>query len=99
MDDKTLIRFLQYFGGMTIKVPTLDEFEEMIRALTLYNKVQLEHEDFEDTVYHMGMGTQMKNHVLDLYKNLCNIMGDFNFVSRQVEWDFIDGFRCKRKYG
>lgn len=46
LDKESLFNFLEYYGGTTIKVPTLDEFNQIIRALILYQAVNLEGLDF-----------------------------------------------------
>lgn len=42
----SLLNFFEYFGGTTIKVPTIGEFKVVIKALLLYQYVKIENIEF-----------------------------------------------------
>lgn len=42
LERESFIKFIKYFGGTTITVPTLDEFKEVIRLLLLYQAVEID---------------------------------------------------------
>ena len=42
LDRESFIKFIKYFGGMTITVPTLEEFKDTIKLLLLYQAVEIE---------------------------------------------------------
>ncbi len=47
LDKDNLLTLLTYYGGMTIRIPTLREFKLVLNALLLYEYVHLEGIDFE----------------------------------------------------
>lgn len=42
LERESFIKFIKYFGGTTITVPTLNEFKEVIRLLLLYQAVEID---------------------------------------------------------
>ena len=50
MDNDSLIRFLKYYGGKTITIPTVDEFRNIINALILYAEVNLEGNEYSQVI-------------------------------------------------
>ena len=46
----SLLNFLEYFGGMTITVPTITELKTVIKALLLYQYVKLENIEYNKAV-------------------------------------------------
>lgn len=50
LDKKNLLKLCEYFGGSTIKIPTINEFEMLLYGLLVYNYVVIEHMEYEDAV-------------------------------------------------
>ena len=42
LERESFIKFIKYFGGMTITVPTSEEFKEVIKLLLLYQAVEID---------------------------------------------------------
>lgn len=42
LERDSFIKFIKYFGGMTISIPTSDEFKEVIKLLLLYQAVEVD---------------------------------------------------------
>lgn len=42
LDRESFIKFMKYFGGMTLTVPTLEEFRDTIKLLLLYQAVEID---------------------------------------------------------
>ena len=45
-----MLRLCGYFGGLTITIPTIEEFEEFTYALLAYQRVKIDNED-KDKVF------------------------------------------------
>lgn len=43
LDEKNFLKLCEYFGGQTIKIPTVDELELTIYAMLLYQYIDIEH--------------------------------------------------------
>lgn len=50
LDGDNLSKFLSYFGGMTIKVPTLRDMRLLLQGLLLYQYVNIEEGDYNEAL-------------------------------------------------
>jgi len=50
LDGSNLSKFLSFYGGMTLKIPTLKDMRLMIQALLLFQLVNLEETELEDAI-------------------------------------------------
>ena len=50
LDGDNLSKFLSYFGGMTIKVPTLRDMRLLVQSLLLYQYVNIEEGDYNEAI-------------------------------------------------
>ena len=42
LEKDSFIKFIKYFGGLTITIPTMEEFKETIGLLLLYQAVEID---------------------------------------------------------
>ena len=42
LDRESFIKLIKYFGGMTVEIPTLDEFKDTIKLRMLYQAVEVD---------------------------------------------------------
>ena len=42
LEKDSFVKFIKYFGGMTITVPTMEEFKDTIGLLLLYQAVEVD---------------------------------------------------------
>ena len=80
LDRKTLVKFLSYFGGCTIKIPTLSELHTLTDALLLYEYVDLEHLSLEKA---MGLLAQdktllKKDQIKKTYLDISKILKEYD---------------------
>ena len=79
LDNDNLSKFLRYFGGMTITVPTLRELKLITQALLLYQFVNIDECDFSAALKKVCgdefNNTEMKN----TYSNLLEVIKDYEF--------------------
>ena len=81
MDKEVLLTLCELFGGMTIKIPTMDELEKLLTAMTIYSRVDLDGEDRE-TVFE-EITEKYKNNIppatiIKLYEQLHGIMENYH---------------------
>ena len=50
LEGDNLIKFLSYFGGMTIKIPTLRDMRLLLQGLLLYQNVNIEEGDYNEAL-------------------------------------------------
>lgn len=78
LDKDTLLKLLEYYGGQTITIPTIDEMEEMVCALNIYQQVAFENGDLEEEIAKIPLYVS-KNNVIQLYKKMEYVLKEYNF--------------------
>lgn len=79
LDETNLLNLCEYFGGLTITVPKIEELELLLCGLSIYQSVHIEHTSLEECLI------KYKNHKFDLddikstYINIANVMNDYVF--------------------
>ena len=79
LEGDNLIRFLKYYGGKTITIPTMDEFKKIINALTLYQEVNLENNDYDETLKAFKKEEVNVKELANDYAFICNLLKDYDF--------------------
>lgn len=83
LDKDNLLKLCEYFGGMTITIPTIDDIEKMVYALLLYQWVNIEGKEYE-----VAFDALSQKHIphlrdiRDMYIKLCEILRDYTFELR-----------------
>lgn len=78
LDGENLSKFLSFYGGMTITVPTLEEMRLVLQALLLYQYVNLEHGDFEEALKVVS-DEFPADEIRKVYDKLIEIIRDYDF--------------------
>ena len=74
VDNKSFFNLLNYYGGMTIRIPTLEEFKVVSKAMLLYQLCNIEHESFDSSLKSIKDDcsdteiTQAYNKLIDILK-------------------------------
>lgn len=81
LDKESLIKLLKLYGGTTIKVPTIDEFQLLLNALNIYNNVNIEYKDINKVIssFVKDNPSTSKDDLLDAYTTICNVLKDYSF--------------------
>lgn len=83
LDDANLPKFLSFFGGMTLKVPTLKDMRLVLSALKIYQYVNIEKGDFEEALKASLTDDVNIDEVKDAYIKICEVMQDYEFGNKQ----------------
>ena len=78
-DGKSLSRFLAYYGGMTIKVPTLRDMRLVLKALTLYQYVNSEEGTFEEGLKGCAEGEFSEEELIKTYNKAVEVIDQYDF--------------------
>ena len=54
LDHDSLLKLCEYFGGLTIKIPTIEELESIVYSLVLYQYVNIEHMEYNEAIKLIG---------------------------------------------
>lgn len=83
LDQKHLLRFFEYFGGQTIKVPTIQEMESLVYSLLLYQYVKIDKIDYEEALKLIGHKSSELRQVKKQYNSLCKILENYTFTPQE----------------
>lgn len=79
LNGENLINFLTYYGGATIKIPTITELKGVIEALVLYNYVNIEGFEFNQALKMLDKDAIQLKGIKEIYFKLIEILKDYNF--------------------
>ena len=79
LDKKSLLNLCEYFGGCTIKIPTIAELDTVVNALVLYQQTKLENISFEQAALSMSQGTANMDEVKKAYVKICEVVNKYDF--------------------
>lgn len=54
LEKNSFIKFMQYFGGTTINVPTLQDFKQTIRIIQLYHYFNIQNLSWKEALVKAG---------------------------------------------
>jgi len=83
LDGDSLNKFLHYFGGMTLTIPTAEQLELVVQALCLYQYVNLEGGDLESGLKDVVTDDINKDEVKALYANIIEVLSNYEFNIRK----------------
>lgn len=78
LDNDNLTKLLAYYGGMTIRIPTLQELRLVVQALLLYQYVNMENGDFSEALDAIGLEYPVEE-VKKVYQKLCDVIANYEF--------------------
>lgn len=76
LDRKSLINLLQYYGGLTIKIPTEEEFKNILDGLIIYQRCTLDDEEYKDVIKELNIPGYRLQAVKDIYLKLDELLHD-----------------------
>lgn len=79
LDRKSLMNFLETFGGMTITVPTKGELQILVNSLLLYQLVDIENKDYQESLDSLDIKTFAKKDIETIYFKLKSILEEYDF--------------------
>ena len=80
LDGKHLFNFLEYFGGTTIKIPTLSEFKVVVESLLLYQYVNIEQIEYNQALKLLDITEDISiKDIKNCYAKLVDILNTYEF--------------------
>lgn len=81
LDKENLLKLCQFYGGTTIYVPKIKELEDMLNALLMYQKVDIENMDIEEYLKQLKNKIGNTKYVQKNYGVVKDILKNYNFNS------------------
>ena len=82
LDKNSFFNLCQYFGGLTITIPTLKDLEVFLNALILYKYVDIDGLEFCVAVNKMKNSENNIREIKEHYSNIKNILDSYEFTTR-----------------
>ena len=79
IDKEDLLKLCEYFGGLTITIPTIEELESLIYSLLLYQYVDIEGMKYDDATELIGYKSSDLRKVKTDYTKLKGILMKYDF--------------------
>lgn len=82
LDKQNLLNLCEYFGGITIRIPTIDELESIINSLLIYQYVNIDGYTYNEAVSKIGFDSYQLRKVKKDYNKIVNILDNYSFPTR-----------------
>lgn len=79
LDRTNLLNFCNYFGGRTIKIPTLDELYSVMHIVLLYQYTKIEGKDYDEAIKLVGFKSSELRKVKAAYNKVCQVIDKYKF--------------------
>ena len=75
LDIDSLLKICEFYGGQTIRIPTINELRHMLDALLIYQMVEIEHKDIN------AIQKEYTTDTIRLYIKIKEILSNYSFNS------------------
>lgn len=82
LDKENLLNLCEYFGGITIRIPTIDELESILNSLLIYQYVNIDGHSYNDAIKKIGFDSHQLRKIKKDYNNIVSILDKYTFKSR-----------------
>lgn len=82
LDQKNMLRLCEYFGGQTITIPTIDQLEELIYAMLLYQYIDIEKIGETKALQMLKVDKIKEQGIKNCYKSLKTVMKNYDLTPR-----------------
>lgn len=79
LNGKSLYNLLEFYGGQTIKVPTLKEFNTVVQALLLYQFINIEKIEYSQAITLVDTTYCTEKEIKECYSKMVDILIDYDF--------------------
>lgn len=79
LDHDNFLNFIKYFEGQTIEVPSLSDISESLKALLLYQYVEIEHQDFYQAMDLVGIPREQSREAKKILNKFKKTVERYNY--------------------
>ena len=79
LDKKNLLKLCQFFGGLTIKIPTIEDLEMLLYTLLLYQYINVDNMTFDEAIKIIGSKYDDVRVIKTNYCELAKILDKYDF--------------------
>lgn len=77
LQKEDFLKLCEYFGGLTIKIPTIEELESITHSLILYMYVNIEKMDMDEALKLIGCKGKEQAKIKADYKGIVEILNRY----------------------
>ncbi len=82
MDKENTLKLCEYFGGRTIRIPTIEELYSIMNILLLYQYVNIDHMDYNKATELIGYNSKDLRKIKSIYLKISEVLDKYDFKSR-----------------
>ena len=82
LDKKHLLKLCEYFGGQTITIPTIDQLEETLYGMLLYQYIDIEKIAEKEAIELLRVDKSKEKVIKTCYKSLKYVLSNYNITPR-----------------
>lgn len=79
LQGKSLFNLMEYYGGQTIRIPTMHEFNVVLQSLLLFQYINLEHIEYSQAVKLLDLSDCTVKEIKECYAKVVDILVDYDF--------------------
>lgn len=79
LNKEDLLKLCSYYGGLTIKIPSIDELELMLNALFVFYEVDIQKQDMTKTLNGFQTTISERYKIKKAYSAIKNTLKDIDF--------------------
>lgn len=84
LDKSSMVKLCQVFGGLTIKIPTIEELEDISYALLLYEYVDVHKIDYDEAIKRVSNPNINTKLLKETYIKIKSLLADYDLFSRST---------------
>ena len=77
LDKNSLLKLCEYFGGLTLQIPTIEDLESLVYSLLLYQYIDIDNMEYDDAVKLLGAESKDLRKVKSDYQKLSSILSEY----------------------
>lgn len=85
LDKDNLLKLCEYFGGLTITIPTIEELQSIIYALILYQYVDVDKMSYDDAIKIIGGTADDVRAIRKTYAQIKDILDNYELSVRETQ--------------
>ena len=74
LDKDGFLKLCEYFGGLTIKIPTIEELEKLVNVLLLYKYINIDNIEQEEAEKLLKCSAKELKYIRENYLQVVNIL-------------------------
>ena len=81
LDKENLLKLCEYYGGTTLRIPTIRELELLLNSLLVYQLVDIENNPLDEILESMRIKTGSNTEIKRNYFVIKELLSKYNFNS------------------